>query len=107
RPLGEKFIADRRRLRRELPSWGELSEARASLLLELAPQSESKNALPDLLAAWLEDLRLELENAGAESKAYLGRANRLAQLSEDFAASMDMRPLYDSDRRLFAIGQQA
>ena len=52
------------------------------------------------------DLRAEIEKARAASDALLARARRLAQMSEDLAAAMDMQFLYDADRRLFAIGYQ-
>ena len=52
------------------------------------------------------DLRAEYERAREASKALLGRARRLGEMSEDLAAAMDMRFLYDADRRLFAIGYQ-
>ena len=44
--------------------------------------------------------------AGAqrEASALLARAERLISLSDDLADGMNMRFLYDADRRLFPIG---
>src|SRR2546427_11399725 len=52
------------------------------------------------------DVRAEHEKVRALSKALLARAARLNQMCEDFADGMDMRFLYDGDRRLFGIGYQ-
>src|SRR5439155_15050010 len=105
RPLGESAILERQRLLSHLPSWGELSQE-ANLLPDILPDGSSEEGLPPHLRAWMADLRAELEKVRVESDALLRRAKHLAQMSDDLAASMDMRFLYDADRRLFAIGYQ-
>src|SRR5437867_7635950 len=52
------------------------------------------------------DVRAEHEMVRASSNALLARATRLSEVCQDLAAAMDMRFLYDADRRLFAIGYQ-
>ena len=106
RPLGESAILERRRLLRELPSWGHLSLGEAGVLSGIIPEGGGLDDLPSHLKSWLADLRTEIENVRAASEALLGRAGRLAQMSEDLASAMDMQFLYDTDRRLFAIGYQ-
>ena len=66
-----------------------------------------EDGLPDNLISWLADLRAEYERARESSKALLERTERLGEMSEDLAAAMNMRFLYDADRGLFAIGYQA
>jgi cyclic beta-1,2-glucan glucanotransferase len=105
-PLGEGALVERRRLLRHLPSWGELSRGEANLLPDIPPNGSGEEGLPPHLRSWLADLRGELEKVRAASDALLGRARRLAEMSENLAASMDLQFLYDADRRLFAIGYQ-
>src|SRR5262249_25361994 len=105
-PLGENAISERRRLRRHLPSWGELSRGEVNVLPDISPDDTSEAGLPPQLRSWMADLRSELERARTASDALLGRARRLAQVSEELASSIDMQFLYDAERRLFAIGYQ-
>ncbi len=106
RPLGEDAILERRRLLRQLPSWGDLSLGEAGVLPCITADDSGEDSLPPHLRAWMADLRAELQKVRAASDALLARAKRLAQRGEDLAASMDMRFLYDDERRLFAIGYQ-
>jgi hypothetical protein len=106
RALGEDAILERRRLLRQLPSWGDLSLGEAGVLPCITADDSGEDSLPPHLRAWMADLRAELQKVRAASDALLGRARRLAQRGEDLAASMDMRFLYDDERRLFAIGYQ-
>lgn len=103
-PLGERAILQRRRLR--LPSWGELSRGEADVLSAISPESGTEEGLPPQLKSWMADLKAELATVRDAAVALLGRARRLARMSEDLAASTDMQFLYDADRRLFAIGYQ-
>ena len=106
RPLGDSAIRERRRLLRHLPSWSDLCLGDGGLFPGVLPDRGVEEGLPPHLRAWIADVRIELAKVCVASDTLLGRAKRLAQRSEDFAASTDMKFLYDPDRRLFAIGYQ-
>ena len=106
RPLGPGIILQRQRLLRHLPSWGELTNGEANVLPEVSLDGGSEEGLPPHLRAWMADLSAEFEKAHGAADSLLARTRRLAQMSEDLAAAIDMRFLYDADRRLFAIGYQ-
>jgi cellobiose phosphorylase len=103
-PLGEEFLQQRRRLLQRLPSWDEVAETRETV--QAIARKGNDERLPKSLEYWLSDLETELNNASEASRSLLNKAGQLARASEDFAASIDMRFLYDADRRLFAIGYQ-
>jgi cyclic beta-1,2-glucan synthetase len=104
RPLGEEFVLERRRLLLALPSWRELADAEGGLLQQL-PHLEAQDAPPHL-QAWLAEVRSEIGSAARNAQGLLASAEQLARSSEDYAASLDMGVLYDSDRRLFGIGHE-
>jgi len=106
RPLGLSAIQERRRLLRQLPSWGELALGGDAALSGILPDRRLEDGLPPHLKDWFAELRVELEKVRVASDGLLGRARKLAQKCEELAESMDMRFLYDADRRLFAIGYQ-
>src|SRR6185295_20402803 len=99
RALGEQFIFDRRRLLSDLPSWAELAKADVRPLLAIPDGSNGMQPLPPQLDSWLTELRLRLHKAAAEARSFLAIAEHLAQASEHFASSIDMRLLYDHHRR--------
>jgi hypothetical protein len=74
------------------------------LLDGILPDAAAHADLPLPLTAWLADLKAARERARAAANTLLDRARRLAERSEATAAAIDMRFLYDPDRRLFAIG---
>jgi hypothetical protein len=105
-PLGLGAIVARRRLLRDLPSWDELARDETDILRDMLGVTAGKEDISPKLAAWMADVRAEHEKVRASSKDLLARAARLSEMCEDFADSMDMRFLYDGDRRLFGIGYQ-
>ena len=105
-PLGQRAIIARRRLLGDLPSWGELARDETDILRDILGVTARGEDVSPKLAAWMADVRAEHEKVRALSKALLARAARLNQMCEDFADGMDMRFLYDGDRRLFGIGYQ-
>jgi cyclic beta-1,2-glucan synthetase len=105
-PLGESAQTARRRMLRHLPSLGELARGKARVLQDISRDGGVEAGLPASVIAWMEELTTEYENACAASGALLTRARHLAQMSEDLAAGINMRFLYDADRRLFAIGYE-
>ncbi len=46
RPLGERAILERRRLLRDLPSWGDLSSGEADVLRGIFPDGDGEDELP-------------------------------------------------------------
>jgi cyclic beta-1,2-glucan synthetase len=106
-PLGIGAILARSDVLSHFPSWSELAGGETGILWDILRDSGIEDGLPANLIAWMADLRAEYEKVREASKALLGRTKRLSERSEDFAATMDMRFLYDSDRSLFAIGYQA
>ena len=106
-PLGGNAVLARSRALLHLPSWGELARGEAGMLRDILRDGGAEDELPDNLVAWMADLRAEYEKAREASKSLLARASHLSDMSEDLSASMDMRFLYDADRRLFAIGHQS
>jgi cyclic beta-1,2-glucan synthetase len=106
RPLGQRAIEGRRHLLRELPSWGDLALGCSDLLSGILPPGGVENELPEHLTAWIAEVRAELATMCTAADTLLGNARSLAERSEALASSMDMQFLYDSDRRLFAIGYQ-
>ncbi len=105
-PLGLPVIQARRRLRLRLPTWGEVARGEVDGLQEILRDHSSVSALPPKLTAWIQDLRTKYEVAKAASAEFLAAANSLGVRSEDLAGGMNMRFLYDSDRKLFSIGYQ-
>jgi cyclic beta-1,2-glucan synthetase len=101
-PLGESVVSERRRLLAGLPSWGELARGEVKVLAGTPPRAGDD--MPARVRDWSAHVEAELGAVRRASDALLARAERLARMSEDLAASMDMRFLYDTDRRLFAIG---
>ena len=106
-PLGEHAIAARHRLLWDLPSWGELAleESDHDFLQEILG-ARAGVLLPVNLKAWLAELREERDRVRRSVKDLLDRAKRLWQECQNLADGIDMRFLYDADRRLFGIGYQ-
>jgi cellobiose phosphorylase len=106
-PLGDDAIVARRRLLRELPSWGTVARGETSLLSEiLLEDAGNKDGLSAKLTAWIADVRAEYEKARGASADLLGRSRHLGEMSDALADGMDMQFVYDAHRRLFAIGYQ-
>src|SRR5689334_20965353 len=103
-PLGQRAIEARRKLLRQLPSWGELASEDADVLYDILGIEADRDTLSPKLIAWMADLRTEFEKARALARQLLLRAHRLTEMCNDLTASMDMSFLYDPDRRLFSIG---
>ncbi len=106
-PLGISAILARIRVLHNFPSWSELAREETAVLEDILRDPGMEDGLPANLISWMADLRAEYERARESSKALLERSERLAEMSEDLAAAMNMRFLYDADRDLFAIGYQA
>jgi cyclic beta-1,2-glucan synthetase len=105
-PLGDSAIAARRRLLRELPSWGAVARGETGLLSEILKSAGNKDGLSANLTAWIADVGAEYEKARKASADLLGRARHLGETSGALADGVDMQFLYDAHRRLFVIGYQ-
>ena len=106
RPLGDHVITARRRLLRKLPSWGAVARGETDLLSEILQDTRNNNGLSANLTAWLADVKTEYENARGASSDLLSRSRHLAEMSDALANGMDMQSVYDTHRRLFAVGYQ-
>ncbi|MFN0101070.1 MAG: GH36-type glycosyl hydrolase domain-containing protein [Bryobacteraceae bacterium] len=110
-PLGDNAVAARRRLLRELPSWGAVARGEVGLLNEILVdpkifEPKNKEMLPENLSAWIGDVKVEYERARAAAADLLDRCRNLGEMSDALADGMDMTFLYDEQRRLLAIGYQ-
>ena len=105
-PLGDSAIAARSRLLRELPSWGAVARGETGLLSEILQDARNKDGLSANLTAWIADVRAEYERCRGASADLLDRSGHLGEMSEALADGVDMHFVYDTQRRLFAIGYQ-
>lgn len=105
-PLGEKAIAERRAVLRELPSWGAVARGEVEPINEFLRYPAIKPGLSARLTDWIRDLGTEYEKARGAAEELLARSKTLGDKCETLADGMDMRFVYDPQRRLFSIGYQ-
>ncbi len=105
-PLGNRMVAERRLLLLNPPSWGAVAKGEIGLLNTLSGTLPGKENLPENLIAWVAELNAEYALARLASGELLDRYKSLGARAEAFADRMNMQFLYDSARRLFAIGYQ-
>ena len=105
-PLGDNAVAARRGLLRVLPSWGAVARGETGLLSKILEGAGNKDGLSANLTAWIADVKAEYEKARGASADLLDRSRHLGEMSDALADGMDMRFMYDSQRRLLAIGYQ-
>jgi len=105
-PLGAGVVDERRILLRKLPSWGTVARGEIDFLNTLSSDLPDKDGQSKNLIAWVTELKGEYALACVAAGELLGRIQNLGQRSEALADRMDMQFLYDSQRRLFAIGYQ-
>ena len=60
--------------------------------------------LPSEVAAWLDQLDSEYQEARANAARAVSNLEQLAASAESLAAGINMRFLYDEERRMFGIG---
>ncbi len=106
RPLGAGMVADRRILLRDLPNWGVVARGEIGFLNTLSSDLPNKDNQSTNLIAWVTEVKAEYATACVAAGELLSRFQRLGERSEAFADRMDMQFLYDSQRRLFAVGYQ-
>lgn len=103
-PLGEKAINARKRALNRAPSLRSLASREVpevEIILGAAGQHES---LPPPLKVWLDALGEAFSEACWFAGEVLAQGERLIQSGREFADSVNMRFLYDAERRLFTIG---
>jgi len=107
RSLGPDAVKLRRRALRELPTLLSLSGRQATSGSSALDALLAKGSLPNLrpdLVEWLSQVAHACEQARVHAADAVRRFEDLADACQRLADSMNMRFLYDSDRRLFSIG---
>jgi hypothetical protein len=90
-PLGDTAIAARRRLLRELPSWGAVAHGETGLLSEILQGAGNQDGLPENLTAWIADVEAEYEKARGAAADLLNRSRHLGDRSDALADGVDMQ----------------
>jgi hypothetical protein len=106
-PLGAGAIEARRSLQAGvLPSWEEIAEGNCEAVTQILAAASKLPSPSTHLTAWLAELQTAFKDAQSASEDLLARARNLSARCERLASGMNMRFLYDNQRRLFAIGYQ-
>jgi cellobiose phosphorylase len=100
--MGSQAAAKRAALLSRIPTFRELAEGPPAELRFLL-NARSRGLRPEL-TQWLSAVEREYDNARREAAALCARMDTLAAQTATFAASINMRLLYDSGRRVFGIG---
>ncbi len=103
RVLGEHAGKLRRRAVRMVPSLNALASGHPGPMDEILTRRLDPG-LPSEVAGWLRQLAVEYEEARANATRAIANLTRLAESAESLANGMNMRFLYDKERRMFAIG---
>ncbi len=103
-PLGIETLDARRLALREAPSLQDLAAGRVAVMQAIEASIRSNGSLPPSLTDWIERLRDAFSEARWFAGEILGQAEELLDAVRELADGMNMRFLYDPDRRLFTIG---
>jgi cyclic beta-1,2-glucan synthetase len=103
RAIGPEAARLRRRALRHAPSLAALA-AGAPTAMDAVLAWKKSAGLPPELAAWLEQLAAEYALARANAAETVGKFRTLCEAAEDLAEGINMRFLYDGQRRLFGVG---
>ena len=101
--LGEHVGRLRRRAVRLVPSLNALASGHSGPVDEILTRRLDPD-LPSEVSGWLTQLAAEYQQARANAARTVANLEQLANSAETLAAGMDMRFLYDKQRRLFGIG---
>ncbi|HVG99112.1 MAG TPA: glucoamylase family protein [Chloroflexota bacterium] len=104
RPLGEGAREWRRQALRQAPSLRALASGEFGPLTALLALRAYASDLPGPLGAWLEQVAEATSRSRWLAGEQLDKVQRLIAQTEDLASDMNMRFLYDPERKLFAIG---
>ncbi|HEX2186552.1 MAG TPA: glucoamylase family protein, partial [Chloroflexota bacterium] len=103
-PLGEAARAWRRQALTRAPSLRALASGEFGPLTALLALRAVADELPPALRTWLHEVTEEAARARWLAGEMLGRVQQLMNQAEDLSSEMNMRFLYDPERRLFSIG---
>ena len=103
RVLGEHAGRLRRRAVRMVPSLNALASGHSSPVDEILTRRLDPG-LPSEVSGWLNQLAAEYQDARAHAARAVASLHHLAESAEILASGMNMRFLYDKQRRLFGIG---
>ncbi len=104
-PLGDKIVRLRRLALKEIPSLqtlaGDLAGTHWAVVAALVDQREQPS--PEI-AAWIEQLKTEHRQARAAAVIAVTQLEELTTSAQGISAGINMRFLYDVNRRLFGVG---
>ena len=103
RVLGEHVGKLRRRAVRLVPSLNALASGHSGPVDEILTRSLDPG-LPSEVVGWLRQLAVDYAEARANATRAVANLTQLAESAESLANAMNMRFLYDKERRMFAIG---
>ena len=103
RVLGEQVGRLRRRAVRTVPSLNALASGHSGAVDEILTRRLDPG-LPSEVAGWLNQLNAEYQEARANAARTVANLEQLAASAESLANGMNMRFLYDKERRMFGIG---
>ena len=103
RVLGEQVGRLRRRAVRTVPSLNALASGHSGPVDEILTRRLDPG-LPSEVAGWLNQLNAEYQEARANAARAVANLEHLAASAESLANGMNMRFLYDQERRMFGIG---
>ena len=103
-PLGPEVLLAIRHDLAQAPTLVTLAQGRISSIPLLKAMQEESAPASALLSPWLDRLIASFATAQWLSGETLGRAEALLANVRELSAALDMRFLYDQERKLFAIG---
>ena len=101
--LGERVDRLRRRAVRIAPSLHALASGQSGPVDEILTHRLDPE-LPSEVSGWLGQVASEYQEARTNAARIVANLQYLAESAESLAAGMNMRFLYDKERRMFAIG---
>ncbi len=108
---GAEIVALRRRALHRVPSLSSLaagvgprSTDAAESLIALLRTAQQTGRLTGEISTWLDQLALEYQNAKDNASGTVAKFRDLTRTAAALADGINMRFLYDSDRRLFGVG---
>ncbi len=103
RGLGTEAVKHRRRVLVNAPSLFRLASDADTPLDELLAARARSELLPEV-SRWLNQVSSEYQNARSAARETLAQLQRLSETAERVASGINMRFLYDENRRLFGVG---
>jgi cyclic beta-1,2-glucan synthetase len=101
--LAPEAVKVRRKAAHSVPSLLDLANGGSPALRTIAGW-RGPAAIPAEVSAWLDQLIKEIQEASAAAAQTVRRFEAFAAACEQLAVGMNMRFLYDNDRRLFTVG---